>query len=300
MELFNLKNMRKSFLILSISLSADLFAQVQDPFTSQVQQANAKTVILKNLNYKTVFMQFHQKDIRFLKMKEIYMDQSVGLKDPQGNIEYAVFNPIVSYKNLQGEQRFMVHIERFSQENGELNTGHPARPIVELYLFKRLSNGDYQLLSRTHPELDISGSWGESHLSSHDLMGIKQVGTQQQGVFYSGGYTSTGSSTEMTFLIVLNESGWIEQYPFGRTEDNSGAYERKDPQYGGYSKVYNLIKNPEVQGLYPIQIQYAKEGKMDWIQDFPKNGFKEIVKFNLKKNCFVHANGQCNTDFDDE
>lgn len=286
-------------LILGISFSPFLFAQEQDPFAHQIQQSNVKPTILKNLDYKTVFMQFHQKDIRFLKMKDIAMDQAVGLKDQQGNIDYAVFNPVIRFKNLQGQQRFIVYIERFGQENGEINTGHPARPIVELYLFKRLDDGQYQLLSQTRPDLDISGSWGDSHLSSDDFNQIQQVGAHQQGLFYSGGYTSTGSQTEVTEMIVLNETGWIEQYPFGISENNSGAYDSTDPEYGGYGKQYTLLKNSEAQSLYPIQVNYTKEGKMDWVNGFPKNGFQEVIKFNANKNCFVHDNGKCNVDIND-
>ncbi len=289
-----------AFLLFGVSITSNIFAQAQSSSTPvQLQQADKK-VILKNLDYKTVFMQFHQKEIQFLKMKEIEMDQAVGLKDSQGNIEYAVMNPIISYKNLQGEQRFIAYIERFTQEDGELNTGHAMSPRVELYLFKRLSLGGYQLLSRTRPDVEISGSWGESHLSTEDFKTIQQFGKDQQGLIYSGGYTSTGSHTEMTFLIVLNESGWIEQYPFGISEDNSGAYESHDPKFAGYSKKYTLIKNLDAQNLFPMQIQYSKFGKMNWVDHFPKNGFKEVVKFSPNKNCFIHDNGKCNSDIEGE
>lgn len=285
-------------LVASILLSPSLFAE-QSSLSRTVKAQSNPTIIVKNLNYKTIFMQFHQKDIRYLKMNNVSMDEAVGLKGTEGNVDYAVFNPVQSYQNLQGEKRFIVRLEIFGQDNGEINTGHPARPKVELYLFKRLSNGQYQLLSRSRPDLDISGSWGDSHLQAEDFQKIRRVGKDQMGLIYSGGYTSTGSHSEFSSLIVLNEQGWIEEYPFGISENNSGAYEDDDPKLAGFSKEYQLKADSTAPSLYPIQVTYSSYGKMDWRDHFPKNGSTELLKFNDKKNCYIDQKGKCNTDFDD-
>lgn len=296
----------KKSLLISTIFSAMIFpiysyaeqpsAQIQ---SSPIQKQNS-TIILKKLDYKTVFIQFYQKDIRYLKMKNIDMDQAVGLKGDDGEVQYAVFNPVQSYHNANGEKCFIVYLEIFQQNDGEITTGHPSRPKVELYLFKQLANGQYQLLSRTRPTLDIAGSWGESHLQVSDFADIRRVGKDQMGLTYSGGYTSTGSHTEADFLIVLNEQGWIEQYPFGVSESNIGAHDETDPEFGQYSKTYKILKNNQAEGLYPIQIEYSQRGKMDWVKNFPKNGTREVLQFNPKKNCYVHGNGQCNVDFDED
>lgn len=112
-----------AFLLFGISITSNIFAQAQISSKPIQLQQTDKSVILKNLDYKTVFIRFHQKDIRFLKMKDIAMDQAVGLKDSQGNLEYAVVNPVIKYKNLQGQQRFIVYIERFGQEMVKLIQG---------------------------------------------------------------------------------------------------------------------------------------------------------------------------------
>ncbi|RKG36555.1 hypothetical protein [Acinetobacter rongchengensis] len=287
-----------SILTSSILFSSSLFAeQMQSPKTA-VSALNT-AIVVKNLDYKTIFMQFHQKDIRYLKMKDISMDQAVGLKGKDGNIDYAVFNPVQTYQNVQGEKRFIVRLEMFEQDDGLIITGHPSRPKVELYLFKQLSNGQYQLLSQSRPDLDISGSWGESHLTAEDFQKIRRVGKAQMGLIYSGGYTSTGSHSEFSSLIVLNERGWIEEYPFGISEDNSGAYEHGDPKLAGFSKVYQLKVDPTAPNLYPIQVTYSSFGKMDWRDDLPKNGSIFTIQFNEKKNCYINQKGKCNTDFDD-
>ncbi|MEG0483300.1 MAG: hypothetical protein RR575_06055 [Acinetobacter sp.] len=287
-----------SILISSILLSSSLFAEQMQSSKTAVSALNT-AIVVKNLNDKTIFMQFHQKDIRHLKMNDLSMDQAVGLKGKDGNIDYAVFNPVQTYQNLQGEKRFIVRLEIFEQDNGQINTGHPSRPKVELYLFKQLSNGQYQLLSRSRPDLDISGSWGDSHLQAEDFKKIHRVGQDQMGLIYSGGYTSTGSHSEFSSLIVLNERGWIEEYPFGISEDNSGAYESGDPKLAGFSKEYQLKADSTAPSLYPIQVTYSSYGKMDWRDHFPKNGTISLLKFNDKKNCYINEQRKCNTDFDD-
>lgn len=287
-----------SILIASILLSPSVFAeQIQSTKTAVSALNNA--IVVKNLNDKTIFMQFHQKDIRHLKMKDVSMDQAVGLKGKDDNIDYAVFNPVQTYQNVQGEKRFIARLEMFEQDDGLIIAGHPSRPKVELYLFKQLNNGQYQLLSRSRPDLDISGSWGDSHLTAEDFKKIRRVGKDQMGLIYSGGYTSTGSHSEFSSLIVLNERGWIEEYPFGVSEDNSGAYESGDPKLAGFSKEYQLKVDPTATSLYPIQVHYSSFGKMNWRHDFPKNGTISLLKFNEKKNCYINEKGKCNADFED-
>lgn len=285
-------------LVTSLLLPTSLLAE-QNTASQTVKAQINSAIIVKDLDYKTIFMQFHQKDIRFLKMNNLSMDQAVGLKGTEGNVDYAVFNPVQSYQNVQGEKRFIVRLDIFGQDNGEINTGHPARPKVELYLFKQLRNGRYQLLSRSSLDLDISGSWGDSHLQAEDFQKIRRVGKDQMGLIYSGGYTSTGSHSEFSSLIVLNEQGWIEEYPFGISEDNSGAYESGDPKLAGFSKEYQLKADATAPSLYPIQVTYTRYGKMDWRDPFPKNGTISLLKFNEKKNCYIDEKAKCNTDFDD-
>ncbi len=251
-------------------------------------------IVLKDLNYKTFFMKFYQKDIRYLKMQDVNDVASVGLDDGQGNIRYAVYMPVQNYTNLNGEKRYIVWLQLFDQEDGRINTGHPSRPIVEMYLFKKLANGNYQLLSQNYPEMDVSGSWGESHLSSSDFKSIRQVGKNQMGLFYGGGYTSTGEVSEWQYLIVLNENGWIQQYPFGYSSSNIGAHDEKDPEYGAYRIDYRLKPESSATSLYPIEVSYQKQGKMDW-RKLPKNGTKETLIFSVKKNCYLHANQQCDS-----
>lgn len=293
-------NFLKKCIVLTLSVLFLPLAQAEQRDLSQSMKAQSNVaIIVKNLNYKTIFMQFHQKDIRHLKMNDVSMDQAVGLKGKDGKIDYAVFNPVQTYQNVQGEKRFIVRLEIFEQDDGLIITGHPSRPKVELYLFKQLSNGQYQLLSRSRPDLDISGSWGDSHLTAEDFKKIRRVGKEQMGLTYSGGYTSTGSHSEFSSLIVLNERGWIEEYPFGVSEDNSGAYESGDPKLAGFSKEYQLKVDPTATSLYPIQIHYSSFGKMNWRHDFPKNGSTSTLKFNEKKNCYINEKGKCNADFED-
>lgn len=289
------KLIKSQILILTLGmfLSSKLYAEQSNTIAAIVHLNQSNPVILEKLDYKHVFMKFHQKDLRFLKMKDL-TDQAIGLQNAEGDIQYAVFNPVISYKNLQGEKRFIVYIEKFDQEDGEINSGHPARPQVELYLFKRLKTGQYQLLSQIRPDTDISGSWGVSHLNASSFVNMQQIGKNQLGFTYSGGYTSTGTVSEDNFLIVLNESGWIEQYYFGGSSDNSGIYNTDDPKYSGSSKDYKILKDANAQSLYPIQVTYSQFGHRDWQDDFPKNGTKEILKFNQKKNCYIHKNGMCN------
>ncbi|MEN8281118.1 hypothetical protein [Acinetobacter gerneri] len=272
----------------------------QPSFAATVSaEAPTSAVILNDLNFKTFFMKFYQKDIHYLKMKSLDEAQAVGLDDGHGNQRYAVYMPVQRYQNLQGEQRFIVWIQIFDQEDGEINRGHPSRPVVEMYLFKKLENGTYQLLSQSYPEMDISGSWGESHLEAQDFSKIKRVGKNQMGFSYGGGYTSTGEASEWEYLIVLNENGWIQQYPFGFASSNAGAHEEQDPEFGAYDISYKLIADPQVSNLYPIEVLYTKRGNVDW-RKLPKNGTKEVLNFNIKKNCYVHSDQSCDRMVDDD
>lgn len=290
----NKKYIRNNVIVLFLGfiLVSKIFAEQVNTVVVLHPINQISPVIVDKLDYKSIFMKFHKKDLRYLKMKQPE-GQGVGLINADGKIQYAVFKPIVSYINLQGEERFIVRIEKFDQENGEIINGHPSYPQVELYLFKRLQGGQYQLLSQTRPEIDISGSWGESHLKDEDFRSIHQVGKNQLGLTYSGGYTSSGEMSEYTNLIVLNESGWIEQYPFGRSADNTGAYETDDPDYGGYSAEYHTLKDTSAQDLYPIQVNYTRFGNKSWYESFPKDGTTEILKFDLKRNCYIHQGGRC-------
>ncbi|SPL69418.1 hypothetical protein [Acinetobacter stercoris] len=250
-------------------------------------------IILKHLNFKSFFMQFYRKEIRYLKMQDQQSDEAVGLDDGKGNVNYAVFMPVQQYKNVQGEERYIVWIQIYEQDDGKINNGHPDHPLTELYLFKKLANGSYQFLSQSYPEMNVSGSWGESHLTADAFKGIHRVGKNQMGFTYDGGYTSTGEVSYWKNLIVLNEKGWIQQYPFGYSSSNIGAYTENDPEFGAYSIDYQLKPNPDADGLYPVVVRYSKSGKMDWRNDIPENATKRTAYFNSKKNCYVWKTDQC-------
>ncbi|ENW95199.1 hypothetical protein F904_00490 [Acinetobacter dispersus] len=119
--------------------------------TSKLEPKNFKQVVLPNLSTDTVARSFYkvtssrerEKDDYWGSGKYYYVNKPSDLDD----LTDAVISiaPIFTYQNMQGEARYLVPVEVTLAIEGRIETSHVTRGTLELYLFKKLDNGQWTI-----------------------------------------------------------------------------------------------------------------------------------------------------------
>ena len=70
--------------------------------------------------------------------------------------------PVIQYKNTAGEDRYLIIIEKTHVSDGEIDSCHICKATADLYSFKKLKSGLFQLVSQTPKNVEESGSNGSA------------------------------------------------------------------------------------------------------------------------------------------
>ena len=123
--------------------------------TSKLEPKNFKQVILPNLSADTVARSFYKvTSSRDKRPTDDWVDGKYyfvnfpELNGPDSKVVISI-TPILSYQNLQKEDRYLVGVERAKVFGNGADTSHASVGYLDLYLFKRLDNGQFQLVSKT-------------------------------------------------------------------------------------------------------------------------------------------------------
>ena len=283
--------MKKLLLSLALSLGAlsATPAMAAAPAFSTSQMAQVK---IKDLSFKEVMREFYsgQMGYAFINEDDIEALPNVGLgsANSDGERTVAVMHPVINYKNTAGETRYLVIIEKvlINSSSGSLVSCHVCGATADLYSFKKLNNGLFQLVSQTPKNVEFSTSWGRVGLYAEDIQnGLQPLGKNLMGSIFMNSYTSTGTTDTWWDVLYLSENAFIDVYTLGDAgSSNAGNYEEDSPLYYDYDVTFKML--PENATYYPIKLTYKGDKPTEDYDRINSVNYSKIVKFNPVKKAY--------------
>lgn len=281
-------SMKRLLLSLAISLgvlsSAPLMAATPAFSASQMSQTK-----LKDLSFKEVMRKFYSGQMVNVVVdnEDIEVMPHIGLNsvNSEGDRIVAAMHPVVNYNNSAGEPRYLVIIEKVAlYESNSLASCHVCQATADIYSFKKLNNGQFQLISRTPKDVGFSSSWGRVGLDSESIKkGIQPLGKNLTGSVFVNGYVSTGQMESWWDVLHLPENAFINLYTFGDAgSNNAGNYEEDSPLYYSYDVEFKIL--PDNSTYYPVRLNYSGEMPDENYDHIDPVNYSKIVKFDpIKK-----------------
>ena len=246
-------------------------------------------VQVPELNFKEVMRTFYSGQMSRAFLDDDDLEKiphiALGQADKDGYSTVALMHPVMSYQNNLEENRYLVVIEKIQVgSGGYVVTCHVCTGTADLYSFKKLPNGQFQLVSRSAKDADFSGSWGRVGLDLEEISkNIQPLGKNLVGSVFQNGYTSTGTTETWWETLHLSENDYIQAFGVADAgADNSGSYDEDSPLSYSYEGELQVIKNDAE--FFPIKVTYSGEKPSDDYEKINKVNCSKTFNFNsLKK-----------------
>lgn len=280
-------------LLLSLALSLGVLsatpAMAAAPAFSANQMAQVK---IRDLSFKEVMRQFYSGQMTPTVADDPYIDSlpniGLGRADSTAYRTVALMHPIELYDNTEGEQRYLVTIEKVLIHDDSLEYCFPCGSKADLYSFKKLNNGQFQLVSRTSESVEFSSIYSSMDLQNNELYdNLQSLGENLVGSIFKSGYMRQGYTTESWAVLHLPENDFINTYALGDAgSDNNGANDYESPSDYDYEGIVEVM--PENAKYYPIKLTYKGIAPDDpELTDFINKSF--VMKFNPVKKSYETA-----------
>lgn len=215
-----------------------------------------KQVVLPNLSTDTIARSFYKvTSSRDKRATDDWVDGKyyfINFPELNGPDFKAVISitPILSYQNLQKEDRYLVGVQRAKIFGNGADTSHASIGFLDLYLFIKLDNGQFQLVSKTEWfGLNSYSGFGKTWWDYKELKkNLQPMGKNVMGSYTIDGHIGNGYSETDWIILLLNEHDYIVQAAI--TEGHGSTDE---PEYG-YSSTIKVIKNEKP--FYSIEVHY--------------------------------------------
>lgn len=312
---------------MSVTLAFGLASLIPGCATAQVETANKPVstirdidqTIINDLSFRDVMRAFYSGSMRHSNIKDEYIDsipkegfiEIVKVDDslddgfiegfePKGYVDrtLAVMHPVIQYKNVRGEQRYLVIIEKFQiLDDSSYKPSWMADSQVsltateaDLYSFKKLSEGQFQLVSKSLESIHYSGRPYPVNLQDANIPGdLQPLGNNLIGVIYETTQMRQGYTDSWLSVLLLPEDDFIGAYSLGDGgADNAGRLSGKpdedivpedSPLYYNYDATLTVI--PDGSKYYPIIKRFEGERPADSEVDFIGRDF--VWQFNPEK-----------------
>ena len=212
----------------------------------------------------------------------------LGRADSTAYRTVALMRPIELYDNTDGEQRYLVTIEKVLIYDDSLEYCFPCGSKADVYSFKKLNDRQFQLVSRTSESVEFSSNYGSMNLQNNDLYNnLQSLGENLVGSIFKSGYMRQGYTTESWAVLHLPENDFINTYALGDAgSDNNGANDYESPSDYDYEGIVEVM--PAKAKYYPIKLTYKGIAPDDpELPDFINKSF--VMKFNPVKKSYETA-----------
>ena len=271
---------------LLLSLALSLFALSVTPAMAAAPAFSASQmsqVKIKDLSFKEVMRQFYGGQMTPTVADDPYIDSlpniGLGRADSTAYRTVALMHPIELYDNTDGEQRYLVTIEKVLIHDDSLEYCFPCGSKADVYSFKKLNDRQFQLVSRTSESVEFSSNYGSMNLQNNDLYDtLQSLGENLVGSIFKSGYMRQGYTDSSWAVLHLPENDFINTYALGDAgSDNNGAHDYESPSDYDYEGIVEVM--PEKAKYYPIKLTYKGIAPDDPERpDFINKSF--IMKFN--------------------
>jgi hypothetical protein len=222
---------------------------------SKLEPKNFKQVVLPNLDADTIARSFYKvtslrerkKDDYWGQGNYYFVNQPINIED----LKKAVISvaPIFIYQTIQGETRYLIPVEITQVDGNRIETAHFARGTLELFLFKKLENGQFQMVSKTAPNgVQSIAGYGRTVWDAQEFRkNLQAFGKNILGSYLLDIAIDYGSTQSIWSLFLLHEDDYIAD------EMLEGGESSAESKYEYYSTI-KVIKNG--QSFYPFQVQF--------------------------------------------
>lgn len=284
--------MKRLLLSVAIGLGAvaSTSAMAATPAFSAQKVAQVK---LPDLSFKEVMRQFYGRHLKQGYISDEYIDSipkegaiEVYRSEDKEDTDLAVMHPVIQYKNARSEQRYLVVIEEFMvfRDRDSSSPSWMADSQVsstatkaDLYSFKKLSDGQFQLVSKSLESIHYSGRPYRVNLQDANIpKGLQLLGNNLIGVIYETTQMRQGSTDSWLSVLHSHEDDFIGAYLLGDGgADNEGLFggtsdedviPEDSPLYYNYDATVTVI--PDGSKYYPIIKRYEGERPADSEADF--------------------------------
>ncbi|MGO2339708.1 MAG: hypothetical protein ACTH5M_03805 [Psychrobacter sp.] len=243
-------------------------------------------VKIKDLSFKEVMRKFYNGQMFDIHVD--YMENTpyigLGKYDDSGRATIALMLPVIQYKNTAGEDRYLIIVEKVQVSDGEVDSCHICGATADLYSFKKLNNGLFQLVSQTPKDVKYSGSNGSSGLYAEDIQeGMQPLGKNLVGSLFTNFYMGQGARDDWWKALHLPENDFINVYYVGDAGSSNERYDEDSPLYYGYEGTLKVLPNNTT--YYPIMLTYKGEMPTD-DERIEHVNYSKIVKFNPTKKAY--------------
>lgn len=277
--------MKKLLLVLSLSLgvlsATPVMAAAPTFSTSQMAQ-----VKVPDLSFKEVMRKLYSGQMVPTFTDDSYIDvlPNIGLghADSTGYRTVALMHPTKFYYSAEGESRYLVTIEKVLVDDNSSEYCESCGSTADLFSFKKLSDRQFQLVSRTSESVDFSSNYGSMNLQNNNINETLQpLGKNLVGSIFMSSYMRQGITDSSWAVLHLPEDGFINTYALGDAgSDNSGQEEEGSPLYYDYEGIVEVL--PAKTKYYPIKLTYKGIPPDDpELPNFINKSF--IMKFNPVK-----------------
>ncbi|MFW1642270.1 hypothetical protein [Acinetobacter guillouiae] len=279
-------------ILMTLLLSQSLFliapetmAQTKIPFSA----SKMAQVQVPELSFKEVMRTFYSGQMHRALLDDEDLGKmphiALGQADKDGETTVALMHPVMSYQNNLQESRYLVIIEKIKVgSGGYVVSCHACTGTADLYSFKKLQNGQFQLVSRSAKGADFSGSWGRVGLDLDEISkNIQPLGRNLVGSIFQNGYTSTGTTETWWETLHLSENDYIQVFGVADAgSNNSGSYDEDSPLNYSYEGELQVINNGT--DFFPIKVTYSGEKPSDDYEKINKINYSKTVNFDKFKN----------------
>lgn len=215
----------------------------------------------------------------------------IGLDDNRNSMgddrsmAVALMHPTIAYKNYNNETRYLVMIEEVQvyKDTWTMVTCHVCRGMANLFIFRRLENGNFQLVSKSRDDAQFTGSWGRTGLDLQEIRNnIQAVGSRLTGSYIKLGYTSTGVTESWWEALFLDEDNFIDMSVIADAGGENGNVMEDSPLYYKYDSSIKFLDDSSE--YFPVQIRYQGEMPLENSPSVKNVDFIKTLQFVRDKN----------------
>lgn len=257
-------------LALSLICLTDSSAMAASPTFSTQKMAQTK---LFDLSFKQVMREFYngQMTDALVQNEDIESMPYIGLGYPkEGQQTIAIMHPVVHYENIADESRYLVVIEKVivDANTNQLQACHACNATADIYSFKQLDDGGFQLVSKKHPDAILPNNYGRIQFDSKSfLKGLQPLGTNLIGSLFTTDDYFSGATYNYWEALHLPEDDYINSITVGDAgSDFGGMYEQDSPLYYKYDVGLRVVYDDSK--YYPILLDLY--GDMPFERDYKR------------------------------
>ncbi|KAA8734817.1 hypothetical protein F4V57_03390 [Acinetobacter qingfengensis] len=283
----------KNLFLFSLLASSFLFSACQ---TINPVLDNAKSTLSQNILTKKI----DKLDIDTI-MKSAYpktVSEPMAYVEPKALDEYfrnypsrqieanvlGFIHPTIEYKNIQGELRYLVIVEKVKIYDGYIQSCRACRSQLDLFIYKK-QNGQFQLINSARDQNDIPS--GDGHLQSdfndQFMQNFQRFGRNITGSYMRTTYTGAGGQEESVwYVVLLPDIGQLKIMSIASGGGSTENYYADRPEMA--SVITSTLRVQANQAdYYPIEVIYTDTNT-------PKTSKKIVLQYALDKGKYVEMN----------